>query len=119
MTDTATTVPSAAAPGAAGAGRPSTRGLPWALISRIGAAVLGGYAFCWGFIALLHSGLYALGMPFHDGEHLSAILGVLLFLVVFLWSFAARRVGVTWAVLLAGGGVMTGAAALIQRALLG
>ena len=119
MTDTATTVPSAAAPGAAGAGRPSARGLPWALISRIGAAVLGGYAFCWGFIALLHSGLYALGMPFHDGEHLSAILGVLLFLVVFLWSFAARRVGVTWAVLLAGGGVMTGAAALIQRALLG
>ncbi|WP_377155526.1 iron uptake protein [Roseateles sp. UC29_93] len=91
---------------------------PLALLSRIGAAILGGYAFCWGFIAIAHSGLYALGMPFHDAEHLSAILGVLLFLVVFLWTFAARRVGLCWAVLLAGGGVMTGAAALIQRALL-
>ena len=57
-------------------------------------------------------------MSFHDAEHLSALLGVLLFLVVFLWTFAARRVGLCWAVLLGGGGVMTGAAALIQRALL-
>nr|WP_321169902.1 iron uptake protein [uncultured Roseateles sp.] len=88
------------------------------LLSRIAAAILGGYAFCWGFIAIAHSGLYALGMSFHDAEHLSALLGVLLFLVVFLWTFAARRVGLCWAVLLGGGGVMTGAAALIQRALL-
>ncbi len=117
MTDTATTAP-AVSPAASASSAPA-RGLPGALLSRIGAAVLGGYAFCWGFIALTHSGLYALGMPFHDAEHLSATLGVLLFLIVFLWSFAARRVGVTWAVLLAGGGVMTGAAALIQRALLG
>lgn len=98
--------------------RGTGRRAPLALISRIGAAILGGYAFCWGFIAIAHSGLYALGMPFHDAEHLSAILGLLLFLVVFLWTFAARRVGVSWAILLTGGGVMTGAAALIQRALL-
>lgn len=98
--------------------RGASRPLPLQLLSRIAAAILGGYAFCWGFIALAHSGLYALGMSFHDAEHLSAILGVLLFLVVFLWAFAARRVGVCWAVLLASGGVMTGAAALIQRALL-
>lgn len=91
---------------------------PLALLSRIGAAVLGGYAFCWGFIAVVHAGLYGLGMPFHDAEHLAAILGVLLYLVAFLWTFAARRVGLCWAVLLAGGGLMTGAAALIQRALL-
>ncbi len=88
------------------------------LLSRIAAAILGGYAFCWGFIAIAHSGMYALGMPFHDAEHLSAILGLLLFLVLFLWTFATRRLGVMWAVLLVGGGVMTGAAALIQRALL-
>ncbi|HEY1394590.1 iron uptake protein [Roseateles sp.] len=98
--------------------RGGSRPLPLQLLSRIAAAILGGYAFCWGFIAIAHSGLYALGMSFHDAEHLSAILGVLLFLVVFLWSFAARRIGVTWAVLLTGAGVMTGAAALIQRALL-
>ncbi|RZI56348.1 MAG: iron uptake protein [Rubrivivax sp.] len=95
-----------------------SRPLPLALLSRIAAAILGGYAFCWGFIAIAHSGMYALGMPFHDAEHLSAILGLLLFLVLFLWTFATRRLGVMWAVLLVGGGVMTGAAALIQRALL-
>ncbi|MFX1682013.1 iron uptake protein [Mitsuaria sp. CC2] len=95
-----------------------SRSLPLALLSRIAAAILGGYAFCWGFIAIAHSGMYALGMPFHDAEHLSAILGLLLFLVLFLWTFATRRLGVMWAVLLVGGGVMTGAAALIQRALL-
>jgi len=95
-----------------------SRPLPLALLSRIAAAILGGYAFCWGFVAIAHSGLYALGMSFHDAEHLSAILGVLFFLVVFLWTFAARRVGLCWAVLLGGGGLMTGAAALIQRALL-
>ena len=98
--------------------RGGSRPLPLPLLSRIAAAILGGYAFCWGFIAIAHSGLYALGMPFHDAEHLSAILGVLLFLVVFLWTFAARRVGLCWAVLLGAGGLMTGAAALIQRALL-
>ena len=98
--------------------RGTSRPLPLQLLSRIGAAILGGYAFCWGLIAIAHSGLYALGMSFHDAEHVSAILGVLLFLVVFLWTFAARRVGLCWAVLLIGGGVMSGAAALIQRALL-
>ncbi|PIM54974.1 iron uptake protein [Roseateles chitinivorans] len=91
---------------------------PLALLSRIGAAILGGYAFCWGFIAVVHAGLYSLGMPFHDAEHLAAILAVLLYLAVFLWTFAARRTGLIWAVLLVGGGLMTGAAALIQRALL-
>lgn len=87
------------------------------LLSRIAAAVLGGYAFCWGFIALGLSGLYAAGLSFHDAEHLSAMLGVLLYLGVFLWAFAARRVARVWALLLVGGGVMTGLAALTQRAL--
>ncbi len=91
---------------------------PLPLISRIGAAVLGGYAFCWGFIALGLSGFYAAGMAFHDAEHLSAILGVLLFLIVFLWAFSTPRVGRLWLVLLGGGGLMAGVATLTQNALL-
>lgn len=94
---------------------PALRALP--LLSRIAAATAGGYAFCWGFIALGLSAFYALGMPFHDAEHLSAILGLLLFLVIFLWAFAATSVVKTWAVLLTGAVVMTGAAELIKRAL--
>ncbi|WP_423600563.1 iron uptake protein [Roseateles sp. MS654] len=107
MTDLASPTPRVAGP---------TR--PLALLARIGAAVLGGYAFCWGFVAIALSGLYAAGMPFHDAEHLAAILAVLLYLVIFCWTFAARRVGLVWAVLLVGGGVMSGVAQLTQRALL-
>lgn len=88
----------------------------WPLLSRIGAAVLGGYVFCWGFIVLALAGCYAAGMSFHDAEHLSAMLGVLLYLGVFLWSFAARSLGRVWLLLLGGGGAMAGVAALLQRA---
>lgn len=96
---------------------PSNPLRPLPLASRIAAAILGGYAFCWGFVALGLAGFYAAGMPFHDAEHLSAILGVLLFLTVFCWTFAARRVGRVWLVQLAGGASMAAAAALIQRAM--
>jgi len=85
---------------------------------RVTAAVLGGYAFCWGFIALATSGLFALGMPFHDAEHLGSILGMLLYLATFLWAFAARRLTRVWLVLAGGGALMAGAASLVQRTLL-
>lgn len=94
---------------------PSLRPLP--LAARIAAAVLGGYAFCWGFIALGLAGFYAAGMGFHDAEHLSAILGLLVFLVVFCASFAVARIGRLWALLLGGGAAMAGLAALIQQAM--
>lgn len=89
--------------------------LPWVL--RILAATLGGYLFCWGFIALTLAGSYAAGMSFHDAEHLSAMLGMLVFLGLFLWAFAARSVVRVWVTLVVGGGLMAGAAALVQRAL--
>ena len=88
------------------------------LLGRITAAVLGGYAFCWGFIALGLALMYAAGMPFHDSEHLSAILGVLLFLVVFCWAFAARSLPRVWLLLAGGGALMTGGAELVKRAIL-
>ena len=90
---------------------------PLLLLSRIAAAVLGGYAFCWGSVALGLAGFYAAGLPFHDAEHLASILGLLLYLAVFCWAFAARRVGRVWALLLGGGALMAGSAALIQRAM--
>jgi len=96
----------------------STSLRPLPLVSRIAAAILGGYACCWGFVALGLSGMYAAGMAFHDAEHLSGILGVLLFLVVFCWTFSVRRIGLAWAALLGSGALMTGLAALVQRAML-
>lgn len=88
------------------------------IIGRIAAGILGGYAFVWGAIALLHAGLYALGMPFHDAEHLSSIIGFLLYLILFLWAFAAQNLTKVWLIFVGGGLAMTASASLIQHLLL-
>lgn len=88
------------------------------LLARIAAAVFGGYAFSWGLVALGMAGLFALGMPFHDAEHLTAMLAMLVYLVAFLWTFAARSLPRVWTVLAGGGLLMAGAASLLQAALL-
>ncbi|MDP5239274.1 iron uptake protein [Uliginosibacterium sp. 31-16] len=57
---------------------------------RILAAILGGWAFSWSFVACSTTVLVGLGMPFHDAETASLMLGLLAFLTVFLWAFATR-----------------------------
>ena len=85
---------------------------------RIAAGMLGGYAFTWGFIALAIGLLFAADLDFHDAEALGYILGFIVFLVVFLWAFAARSVLRVWGVLAGGGALMAGGASLVQHALL-
>jgi len=85
---------------------------------RIAAGMLGGYAFTWGFIALAITSLFAARLDFHDAETLGTILGFIVFLVVFLWAFAARSVLRVWGVLAGGGALMAGGAWLVQCALL-
>jgi hypothetical protein len=85
--------------------------------SRIAAAVLGGYAFAWGFIATGMSLLFAAGVEFHDAEFLATLLGVLVFLVALLWTFAARRLWLAWSVLLGGGALLAVVGSLVQAAL--
>lgn len=82
------------------------------------AAVFLGYGFTWGFIALGTAGMFALGLPFHDAEQLSVILGFLIYLCAFLWAFAARSLARVWIVLAAGAALMAIAASLLQRALI-
>jgi hypothetical protein len=89
------------------------------VVLRIAAAVLGGYAFCWGFIALAMSGLFALGMSFHDAEHLSAMLAFVLYAAAFCWAFVVRSLARAWLALAGGGALMAGAASLLQAALIG
>lgn len=95
----------------------SPAALRLAIALRIAAAIGGGYVFTWGLIALGVAGLYALGMPFHDAEHLSSIVGLLAYLAVFLCSFAVRRLARWWLFLAGGGAAMAAAASLLQRAL--
>lgn len=75
------------------------------VVSRIAAAVFGGYAFVWGFTTLLIAVALSLRLPYGDAQTTAYLLAFLVFLGVFIWSFAARRVGLVWAVL-AGGGVL-------------
>lgn len=91
---------------------------PPIVVARIAAAVLGGYAFCWGFIALGVAGLFALGMPFHDAEQLASILAFLLYLILFLWAFATPSLLLAWGLLLGGGGLMAGLASVLQQLLI-
>jgi len=90
----------------------------WHIVSRIAAGVLGGYAFTWGFIALGIGLLFSAQMEFHDAEALGYILGFIVFLVAFLWAFSAASLRRVWLVLAGGGALMTGAAWLVQRAIL-
>jgi hypothetical protein len=85
------------------------------LVLRIGAAVFGGYAFCWGFIGLAVTGLYALGMKFHDAEHLGSMLAFLFYLGAFCWAFVTRSLLRAWLVLAGGGAAMAIVASLLQR----
>jgi hypothetical protein len=87
------------------------------LVTRILLAVLGGYASCWGVIALCAAATFPLGLEFHDGEMLGSILALLLYPVALLWAFAARSLWRVGVVLVGGGGLMTAAASLIQMRL--
>lgn len=85
---------------------------------RVVTALVGGYAFTWGFSALAIAGLVALGMTFHDAEAGALIAAWLVFLTAFLWSFAAASVSRVGLVLLGGGLAMAGLATGLQASLL-
>lgn len=110
------TAPSLQAPAPPNApGRPKEH----TALHRLTAALLGGYAFTWGFTTLGVTGLVALGVDFHEAETALLLLAFLVFLPLFLWAFAAPSLARVWA-LLGGGAVLMGAAALgLQQVLLG
>ena len=86
--------------------------------NRIAAATFGCYGFTWGFTAFGIVGLVALGVDFHEAETAMLILAFLVFLVLFLWAFAARSMIRVWAVFAGGGVSMTAVAWALQRTLL-
>lgn len=88
------------------------------VLARIAAALLGGYAFTWGFVSISIVGLAALGVDFHEAETAVLMLAFLIFLFGFLWAFAARSVVRVWAVFAGGGAAMTLSAWAIQQSML-
>lgn len=83
---------------------------PAVVALRLAAALLGGYAFCWGFVSLAIAGLGATGATYEDASQLAMMLAFPLFLVLFLWAFAARSLHRVWLVLFAGAVTLTLAA---------
>jgi hypothetical protein len=86
------------------------------VVSRIAAAVLGGYAFVWGFTTLLIALALVLRLPYGDAQTTAYLLAFLVFLAAFLWAFSVRRVLPAWLVLGGGGVAMTTLAWMLTRA---
>lgn len=86
--------------------------------SRVLAGVFGAYAFTWGFAAAGVAALVGLGVEYEEAEMGVLMLAFLLFLGLFLWSFAAASLARVWAVLAGGAALQFAAAWAIQRAIL-
>ena len=93
----------------------SFRPTRYLVASRVAAALFGGYAFVWGFTTLGAVLGMAAGATYGDALTLVDLLAFLVFLVVFLWAFAARSLLRAWGVLAGGGELMTGLAWLFAR----
>ena len=89
-----------------------------ALVARVVASVFGSYAFAWGFAASGVAALVGLGVNYHDAEMGVIMVAFLVFLGLFLWSFATASIARVWAVLAAGAALLFTAAWAIQRAIL-
>lgn len=87
------------------------------IVARIGAGVLGGYAFVWGFISLVCALGAAAGMHFDDARTLAYLLAFIVYLIVFCWAFADAKLARVWAVLAGGGLLMTGVAWFVGQAI--
>lgn len=95
------------------------KSLRWpAVTARVTAGVFGAYAFTWGFAAAGVAALVGLGVEYHDAEMGVLMLAFLVFLGLFLWSFAAASIARVWAVLAGGAALLFTAAWALQRAIL-
>ncbi|MEC9313309.1 MAG: iron uptake protein [Pseudomonadota bacterium] len=86
--------------------------------NRIIAAILGGYAFTWGFSVLGITSLVALGIDFHEAQTGLSLIAFLVFLGLFLWAFAAKSMIRVWLVLAGGAAIMMLIGTVLQNSLL-
>ena len=83
------------------------------VVSRIAASLLGGYTFVWGVVTLGIALLVWAGVPYDDARTGLYLTAFLVFLVAFIWAFAAASLPRVWGVLAGGGLAMTGLAWLL------
>ncbi|MEZ2744634.1 DUF3649 domain-containing protein [Halopseudomonas bauzanensis] len=90
-----------------------------AVVSRVLAAIFGCYAFVWGVVALGVAALHGAGVEYHAAEQAMMMLAFILYLALFLWTFAAASLWRVWLVLVLGSAVMLAAAWQLQRMIIG
>lgn len=81
-----------------------------AIANRFAAAILGGYFFAHGFVALAALATFGMGAPYFEAQSLAWMLGILVYLCVLLWGFVPRQTGLVWGVLAGSGLAMSVAA---------
>lgn len=91
---------------------------PAHITGRVLAGIFGSYAFTWGFAAAGVAALVSLGADYHDAEMGVLMFAFLVFLGLFLWTFAARSLWRVCAVQAGGAALLFTTAWAIQRALL-
>lgn len=90
----------------------------WPTISRIFAALIGGYAFTWGIASFGITGLVASGIDFHDAEAAMYIAAFLVYLAVFLWAFCVPSLIRLWTILFGSAVIFIASSLLLQRFIL-
>jgi hypothetical protein len=86
---------------------------PAQVVSRVAAAIAGGYLFVWGFVTLGITSSLGFGISYGDAQTVAYLLAFLVFLLAILWAFSARSLVRVWSVLAGGGALMTLAALLL------
>ncbi|MEC8848234.1 hypothetical protein [Methyloversatilis discipulorum] len=86
----------------------SAQALPVRIVlARVLAGVFGGYLFVWGFSTLIIGVLVAAGVGYGEAQTGVMLVAFLVFLCVFCWAFAARRLIQVYALLFGGGALMS------------
>jgi hypothetical protein len=80
-----------------------------AIVSRVLAAVAGGWLFAWGFVVLCLALGRRAGLSWADAQTLAWLLVFGVYVTTACWSFCAARAARVWLVLVGGGLLMTGA----------
>lgn len=86
-------------------------------MSRVLAGIFGSYALAWGFVASGAMFGFACGLSLDEARRLASMLGLLVYLGAFCWSFVAASVLRIWLWLLGAGALLTFAGALAARAM--
>lgn len=83
---------------------------------RLALAIIGGYTFASGFVAVVGAGLPNLGMARTESAMLGGILSTLVFLAIIIWAVSSTRPVRTGVIICALSGVMIVAAPLMVPA---